>query len=79
MNEPCFDFASRARTRNDTLLVDLIATRRSGFCQQYIATFSYTLIVSSVESTVVALRLDYDRQGTPTYRETVLEQAVSVP
>ena len=79
MNEPCYDFTAHATTRSDTLLVDLIATRRSGPCQQYIATFSYTLTVSSVDSTVVALRLVYDRQGTPTYRETVLEQAVSVP
>jgi len=79
MNEPCYDFEARAVTRGDTLVVDLLATRRTTACQQYIASFSFVLTVTGVDSGLTAVRLDYVRRGPPTYRQTVLEQAVQIP
>ena len=74
VNEPCYDFSASAATQRDTLMVTLFATRRSGFCSQVLAAFSYDLSIGPVSPGASVLRLVYDRRGPPTYRETVLQQ-----
>lgn len=79
MNEPCYDFSATAEQNVDTIVTTLVATRRQQFCQQVLTAFSYTLTVTGVLPGAYQLQLIYDRRGFPTYRKTVLTQAVEVP
>jgi hypothetical protein len=79
MNEPCYDFSGRALTRGDSLVVTLLAVRRSGPCLQFLADFGYTMTVSGVAPGVYLIVLSADRRGPPTFVATLLVKTVAVP
>lgn len=78
LNEPCYEFSVTA-TLQDTLVVTVIAQRRTGICQQVLAAFSYTIVVTEVVAGTYPVRLVHDQRGPPSFAETVLEQTVIVP
>jgi hypothetical protein len=77
-NEPCYDF-SAAATQRDTIFVTLIAQRRTGFCQQVLAAFSYTIIVTGVQPGNFPLRLIHNWRAQYSVLETALDTMVQVP
>lgn len=79
VNEPCYDFSAAAEIEGDTLVATVMASRRDGFCLQVLALFGYELTITEVPRGSYQLRLVYDRQGPPTFVETVLEIRVDVP
>ena len=78
VNTPCYDFSATATLRGDTVDVVILATSRSGICQQVPAAYQYDAL-SEVPTGSHTVTLRYKYEGFLKYETLVATTDLAVP